>query len=86
MRVVVDTGSPLFGLFVNSGSISDFEKGVANVPHRRPPPLEHSAKRTQQQLSPGAFEKNKSVAMGRIGGSSANDVRGSARKNMNSLV
>jgi hypothetical protein len=51
MRVVVDTGSPLFGLFVNSGSFSDYEKGVANVPHRRPPPLEHSKVTTQQQAS-----------------------------------
>lgn len=88
MRVVVDTGSPLFGLFVNPKSLTDYEKGVSNVPHRRPAPLEptktsHLAGSASQGGEP---ERGRGDAGMRKGGKSAADVRGSARKSMNQLV
>jgi hypothetical protein len=43
LRVVVDTGSPLFGLFVSPNSVGKYNGADTGVAHRRPPPLQMGA-------------------------------------------
>lgn len=40
LRVVVDTGSPLFGLFVSPDAVGKYNGADTGVAHRRPPPLQ----------------------------------------------
>ena len=40
LRVVVDTGSPLFGLFVSKEAVGKYTGTETGVAHRRPAPLQ----------------------------------------------
>ncbi len=40
LRVVVDTGSPLFGLFVSNEAVGKYTGTETGVAHRRPAPLQ----------------------------------------------
>eukprot|EP00802_Teleaulax_amphioxeia_P003548 Tamp_03551.p2 GENE.Tamp_03551~~Tamp_03551.p2 ORF type:complete len:515 (-),score=118.14 Tamp_03551:2123-3541(-) len=75
LRVVVDTGSPLFGLFVSPEAVGKYTGTDTGVAHRRPPPL-HLAQATGAATTATTPKVSSSVAA----------TRASAKANMGSVI